>query len=127
MRQVRQGHEDRRTLLFDLIQLDAQLSNLLRALTVRLENGAGVLALSLCASNFVAGRVLFAFHSFELGNQPPPPVLERGQLFELAVGVHSAALQAAFHFILVVAYVSGIKHCEIVCQRATGYRLLATS
>ena len=117
MRQIGQRHQKQRALLLDLIQLDAQLSNLLRPLPVRLEDAARVLALPLRARDLVAGRVLLALQPFELGNQPAPPVLERRELLELAVDVHAAVLQPAFHFVLVVAHVSRIKHGGIVCQR----------
>ncbi len=124
MRQIGQRHQNERALLLDLIQLDAELPDLLRPLTVRFEDAARVLALPLRARNLVAGRVLLALQPFELGNQPAPPVLERRQLLELAVDVHPAVLQPAFHFVLVIAHVSRIKHCEIVSvHRLTASRI----
>ena len=70
--------------MLDLIELDAELADLLRPLTVGLEDGARVFALPLRARDFVAGRILLALQTFELGNQPPAAVLERRQLLELA-------------------------------------------
>ena len=116
MRQIGQRHQNERPLLLDLIELDAQLPNLLRPLPVRLEDAARVLALPLRARDLVAGRVLLALQPFELGNQPAPPILERRQLLELAVDVHPAVLQPAFHVVLVIAYVGRVKHGEIVCD-----------
>ena len=95
-----------------------ELPNLLRPLPVRVEDAARVLALPLRARDLVAGGVLLALQTLELGNQPAPPVLERRQLLELGVDMHPAVLQPAFHFVLVVAHVSRIKHWEIVCGLA---------
>ena len=119
MRKIGQRHQQRRSLLLDLIQLDAKLSNLLRPLTIGLQDAARVLALALCARNLVAGRILIALQSFELGNQPAPLVLERRQLFELAVSVHPAILQTAFDVFLVIAHINRVKHGEIVCRTTT--------
>src|SRR5918995_1249674 len=94
-----------------------ELANLLRWLPVRFENRAGVFALPLCARNLIARRILIPLHPFELGNQSTTAILQRRKLLEFAVGVHTSVLQAAFHFLLMVAHVSGVKHCEIVCHR----------
>ena len=94
VREVGQRHQQGGPLVLHLVQLDAELPNLLRPLAIRVEDGARVLALPLRSRHFVAGRVLVALQPLELGNQPSAPVLQRGQLFELAVDVHAAALQA---------------------------------
>ncbi len=87
-----------------------KLSNLLRPLTIGLEDVARVLALPLRARNLVARRILIALQPLELGNQPAPPVLERRKLFELGIGVHAAILQPAFDVFLVIAHISRVKH-----------------
>ena len=93
-------------------------SNLLRPLTIGLEDAARVLALPLRARNLVARRILIALQPLELGNQPPPPVLERRELFELCVDVPAAVLQPASDFFPVIAHISRVKHGEIVCHSA---------
>jgi UTP--glucose-1-phosphate uridylyltransferase len=100
--------------MFDLIELDAELADLLRSLAVRFEDRARVFSLTLGARNLIAGRILIALQTFELGNQTPAPVLQRGELFELAVNRETAAFQAALHLVLVVADVRRVKHAEIV-------------
>ena len=115
VRDVRQRHQDDRALLFDLIELDAELAYLLRALPVRLEDTARVLPLTLGPRHFVAGRILIALQTFELRNQPASPVFERRELLEVALDVPAAVLQPAPDFFLVIAYVCRVKHGEIVC------------
>ncbi len=116
MRQVGQRHEQNRPLLLHLIELDAELPNLLRPLTVGVEDGACVFALPLRPRDFVAGRVLLALQPFELGNQAPPPGFERRELLELGIDGPAAVLHPAFHLVLVVAHERWIKHGEIVCH-----------
>ena len=77
-------------LLLDLIDLDLELADLLRARFVRRENVRGVLALALRARHFVARRVLIALEPFELGDQSAPARLERRQLLELGVRLQAA-------------------------------------
>ena len=114
MRQVGERHEQLRPLLLDLIELDADLADLLRSLAVRFENCAGVLALALRARDFVARGILIALQPFEVGNEPPPAVLENGQLLELAFDQKPAVLQAPLHLVLVVAHISRIEHGGIL-------------
>ena len=114
VRKVGQRHEQAGSLLLDAVQLDRQLPDLLRSLPVRLEDRGGVPALPLGPRHLVAGRVLLALEPLELRDQPPPPVLERGQRLELAVGVEAAIAQAAAHLILMVAHEDGIQHGEIL-------------
>ena len=61
-----------------------ELLDLLRSLPARLLNLRRIEPLPLRARHFVAGGVLLALQSFELGQQPPATRLERGELFELA-------------------------------------------
>ena len=91
--------------MFDLIELDGELAYLLRALTVRLEDTARVLPLTLRPRHFVAGRILIALQTFELRNQPASPVFERRELLEIALYVPAAVLQPAPDFFLVIAHV----------------------
>ena len=112
VRHVRERHQQDPPLLLDLIQLDADLADLLRPLAVCLENRACVLPLALRARDFVAGRVLIALQALELGDEPPAPVFQRGQLLELAVDIQPTALEAPLHFLLVLPYESRIKHAE---------------
>ncbi len=60
VRQVRQRHQQRRPLLLDLIELDLELPDLLRARLVRGENRRRIQALPLGARDLVAGGVLLA-------------------------------------------------------------------
>ncbi len=114
MRQVGERHQQLRPLLLDLIELDAELADLLRPLTVRFEDDARVLTLALRARDFVASRILIALQPFKLGDQPPPAVLENGQLLELAFDLKPAVLQAPLHLVLMVAHISRIEHGGIL-------------
>ena len=116
VRKIGQRHQNDRPLLLDLIELDADLPNLLRPLPVGVEDAARVFALPLRSRHLIARRVLLPLQPFELGNQPAPAVLEHRQLLELAVDVHPAALEPAFHVVPMIAYVSRVKHGEIVCD-----------
>jgi hypothetical protein len=120
VRQIRQRHQDDRALLFDLVELDAELAYLLRALPVRLEDAARVLPLALRSRHLVARRVLIALQTFELRNQPASAVFERRELLEVALSVPATVLQAASDFFLVIAYVCRVKHREIVCHEPAG-------
>ena len=90
VRQVRQRQQQRRALVLGLIELDFELANLLPARLARGKERRRILALPLGARDFVAGGVLLALETFDLGNQPPPPRLERRQLLEIGVGIEAA-------------------------------------
>ena len=79
--------------LLDRVELDAQLLDLLRSLTIGFLDLAAVQPLPLRARDFVAGGVLFPLEPFELRQDPSPPRLQCGELFELARQVHSALLE----------------------------------
>ena len=99
-----------RSLLLNLIELDAQLANLLRALTIRVENAAGILPLSLCPGHFIACSVLLALQPFELGNQPPAAILQRRERFQLSIDVHAALLHPSTYLFLMLADECRIQH-----------------
>jgi UTP--glucose-1-phosphate uridylyltransferase len=100
--------------MLHLIQLNAELTYLLRPLAIRLEDGARVFSLPLGSCHFVPGRVLLTLETFELGNQPPAPILQRRKLLQLAVHAEAASFQAALYLFLMFAHVCRIKHGEIV-------------
>jgi len=100
--------------MLDLIELDAELSNLLRPRAIGVDNLFGVLPLTLRARNLVAGRVLIAFQPFELRDQPPATVLEYCEGLELAIGVDAAFREPGLHVFLVIAHKSRIKHGGIL-------------
>src|SRR5581483_4167070 len=106
--------QERRTLMFNLVELDRELPDLLGPLPIGLENAARVLLLPLRTGDFVARRVLVAFQPFQLRNQPTPAVLQRGKRLELAVQIQSALLEAAAYLVLMVANKSRIQHGEIL-------------
>ena len=114
VRQVRQRHQQRRSLVLDLVELDAELADLLRPLAIRLENRARVFALPLRARDFVARGILLALQPLELGYQPAPSVLERRKRFEVAVDVHAALVKPSTHLVRVVAHENRVKHDEIL-------------
>jgi len=78
--------------LLNGVELDAELLDLLRSLTIGLLDLRGIDALPLRTRNFVSRRVLFALQSLELGENPPATRFERGQLFKLARQVHATFL-----------------------------------
>ena len=100
--------------MLDLIELDAQLADLLCPLAIRLENRRRVFALALRARDFVAGGILLALQPLEVGDQPAASVLERGKRFEVAVDVHAALVKPSTHLVLVVAHENRVKHDEIL-------------
>ena len=89
VRNVRQRHHQRRALRLDLIGLDFELTDPLRARLVGGKDPGRVEPLALRPRDFVAGGVLFALQPFELRDQPAPARLERGELFELGVRIHA--------------------------------------
>ena len=54
------------------------------------------------------------FQPFELGNQPPPPILQRRKRLQLAVDVQAALLQPSTDLFLMLADESRIQHGEIL-------------
>ena len=102
MRQIRQVEHRRRALVIDGVELKPELLDLRRALTARLLNLRGVLALALRARDFVARGVLLAFQSFELGNQPAPCRLEHRDLFERFVRIETTIAQSGTDFFDVI-------------------------
>ena len=97
-------------LVFDRVELDAELLDLLGAGAVRLLDRRRVLTLALRAGDLVARRVLLALQPFELGNDAAARRFERGDLFERLVGVEAAAAQAGAHRLEVIANVRRVEH-----------------
>ena len=70
----------------------------------------GILALALDARDFIAGGVLLALQTFDFGNEPPPPRLERCELLEIGVRIEPAVAIAGAHLIEVIAHQSRVNH-----------------
>ena len=77
--------QQRAALVLDLIDLDFDLPDVLRARLVRREDRGRVLALALGTRHLIAGGVLLALETLELGDQPASARFERRQLLELGV------------------------------------------
>ena len=110
MRQVGDRHQQRRPLLLDLIELDFELTDLLRPRLVRREDRRGVFPLSFRARDLVAGRVLIALQPLELGDQPATSVLERRQLLQLGIRLKASIHEACSDGIHVLTNVRGVEH-----------------
>ena len=95
VRQVRQRQQQRRALLLDLIELDLELPDVLRARLAGGKERRRVQALPLGARDFVAGRVLLALEPSISGISRRRLRLERRQLLEIGVGVEAAIRNAA--------------------------------
>jgi hypothetical protein len=107
---VGERHQERCALEFDLIDLDLNLPDLLRARFVGDEDVRRVLTLPLCAGDLVARGVLLAFQSFEFGNEPPPAGFERRELLEFVVGLKTPVSEAGANVIEVLSHEGGIEH-----------------
>src|SRR5262245_46260529 len=70
--------------LLNAFELDGELLDLLRPLTIGLLNRGAVQSLSLRPRDFVGRSVLFPLEAFELRQYPTSSGLERGEIFELA-------------------------------------------
>src|SRR5205085_1589079 len=110
MGQIRQLQKRDLALTLDRIELESHLLDLLRALAVRGLHGRGVETLTLGARDLVAGCVLLALQSLELGNEPAPRRLQRGDLFERLVRIDAARAEPLTDFFDVIAYVRRIEH-----------------
>ena len=110
VRHVRHRHEQAGALVLDLIELDLELPDLLRARLVRGEDVARVLALTLRACDLVAGRVLLPLQPFDFRDQAPPPRFERRELLEVGVRLQPAVLQRRADVVEVFADVGSIEH-----------------
>jgi hypothetical protein len=110
VRKVRQCHQQPGSLLFDVIHLDLELTDLLRARLVGGKNGGRVQALALGARNFVTRRVLLALEPFEFRDQPAPVRLQRRELLELGVRLQAAVSQAGADIFHVFANIRRIEH-----------------
>src|SRR6185312_10561120 len=103
-----------RALVLDLIELDLDLPDLLRARLVGREDRRRILPLTLRARDLVARSVLLALQSFQLRNQPPPAQLQCCELFELVVQAKPAVLQSGANFLEVIPDVRRIQHALVI-------------
>ena len=99
-------------MLLDLVELDFDLPDLLRACLVGRKDRGRVLSLTLGARDLVAGGVLLALQALELGNQTTTPELQRRKLFQLGVQTQTAVLQSVTDLLDVIStYVGSIMRC----------------
>ncbi len=110
MRKVGKRQQQRRALLLDLIELDLELSDLLRPLLAGGKERCRVLPLALGARDLVSGRILIALEALDFGDQPPAPGFERRQLLEIGVGVEAAVAIRGAHLVEPIAQESGVNH-----------------
>ena len=114
VRDVRDDEQRMVPALLEQIQLHSPLLDLPGPLTIRLLNLRRVLASTLRLRDLVGGRVLFALQPFDLGNQPPPARLERGNLLELACQIDAAIGEGGSNRFEVVLEEGGIDHVRRV-------------
>jgi hypothetical protein len=110
VRQIGQRHQQRRPVLFDLIHLYFQLTDLLAACSVRREDGRGVEALALRARDFVTCGILFPLQTLQLRNEPAAPGFQRRNLLEFRVRFEAAISIASTHIFQPVAKHSWVEH-----------------
>src|SRR5262245_51028216 len=116
MRQVWQLQQRRAALMLDRIELRTERLDLLRALAVGFADRRGVLSLPRRARDLVAGRVLLALQPFDLGNDPAPRSLERGEIFERFVGIDAAIAQTFTNVIRVFAHENRVEHAPAIVR-----------
>jgi hypothetical protein len=110
VRQVGDRHEQRGALLLHLIELDLELTDLLRARLVRGEDRRRILAPPLRARDFVTRGVLVALQPLELRDQAAAAVLERRELLELRIRLQTAMHEAGPDDFHVLTHVRGVEH-----------------
>ena len=110
VRQIRERHEERRTLRLDLADLDLELADALRARLVRPEDRRGVEPFALRTRNLLGRRVLLPFETLDLRQQRAAPRLERRELRQLGLDLQPAVLQARTNEVDVIAHQSGVEH-----------------
>ena len=81
--------------MLGLLELDFELANLLPSRLARGKKMRRILALPFDARDFIAGGILFALQTFDLGNEPAPPRLERCELLEIGIRIEPAVAIAA--------------------------------
>ena len=111
--------------LLDQVELDAQLLDLVCALTVRLEDLRGIEPLSLRFRDLVARGVLLTLEAFELRQQPPAPRFERGKLLELTRHVDAAVGERGTDGFDVLSEIGGIDHGQACWSLIVQQRLPA--
>jgi len=122
VRKIRQAFQRRGALVFDRVELDAQLLDLLGSSAAGLLDRGRVETLTACPGNFVAGCVLLSLQTLDFGYESAAGGLEGRDLLERLVRVETAAAQAGAHLLDVVANVRGIKHQTfIVYARAAAF------
>ena len=92
VRHIRNCQQTTIASLLDRAELDVELLDLLRSLTIGLLNFRGIGTRALRARHFICRRVLFAFQSLELGENPPATRFKCGHLFKLARQIHATFL-----------------------------------
>jgi hypothetical protein len=97
-------------LIFDRVELDAQLFDLGRALLARFLQVGRVVALALRARDFVARCVLLALQPLELRDEPASSCFEGRDLFERAIRVETAVAQPFTNLLNVIANIGGVEH-----------------
>ena len=97
--------------MFDRIELEAELLDLLRARPVRFLDRRRVVPLPLRLRDLVARRVLLALQTFELGDEPAPRRFERRDVLERLVGIEAAVAQAGADLFDVIADVGRDRAC----------------
>lgn len=110
VRKIRKREESSVPPLFDCVELDAELFDVLRPRAAGLLNLRRIETLPLGARNFVAGGVLLALQPFDLRQQSPSAGFERRQVLELAREVSPSVPQAIANGLEVVSKKGGVEH-----------------
>ena len=110
VRQVGQRHEQRVALAFDLIELDLELLDLLRALLIDGEDRRRILPLPLGFRDLLASGLLLALQTLDGRQEPPALCFELGEAVEIRRPFLPAALQAGPDDVQVIANESRVDH-----------------
>ena len=110
LRQIGQREEGGFALMLDRIELNPELLDLLRPVAIGFLDRRRILALAFGARDLVAGGVLLALQSLELGNDAAPGRLEGRDILERFVLIESAVEQTCAHRFDVIAHVRRVEH-----------------
>ena len=111
----------------DAIELDLHLLDLLRPLFVGFEDRPRVEPLTLGAGDLVTGGVLIALQPFDLRNEAAAMRFEGGELFQLVRQIDTARRQSCTDGLDVFAYISRIKHENLLPQGAWHHQIAETA
>src|SRR6185436_14580254 len=108
--------ERRAALMLDRIELRFEHLDLVGSEAVGFAHRRRIDSLPRRACDLVARRVLLPLQPFDLGNDPPPRRLERGEFLERFVRLDSAAAQTCTDEFGVIAHEDRVEHAPAIVR-----------